>query len=387
MIRAKKSKRKGKSNMNRSSISLGRILGIPIGLDYSWFLIFALLTWSLATSYFPVEFKNWPLAQYWIVGAATVILMFVSVLVHELGHSVVALRYKIPVRSITLFVFGGVAQIGAEPPSAIAEFWIAIAGPITSFILAILFGLLQPLVGALGPLLAIARYLAYINGALALFNLIPGFPLDGGRVFRAIVWGTTHSLRRATLIAANLGRFIAFLFIILGVWQIFTGNIVNGLWIAFIGWFLESAASSQIHQQTIHDLLAGHLVADTMRRDYTAILPDTTLEQLITKHILGNGQRSLVVKQDGRMDGLLTLHNVKAIQPSEWLTTTAAQVMIPVAKMKWIRPEAELVDALGEMDRDGVNQLPVMVGDQIQGVLGRDDVISLLRTLSEFSHH
>ena len=168
---------KGASNMNRSAIPLGRILGIPIGLDYSWFLIFALLTWSLATSYYPAEFKNWPVAQYWIVGAVTAILMFASVLLHELGHSVVAMRYKIPVRSITLFIFGGVAQIGAEPPSAIAEFWIAIAGPVTSFALAIFFGLLQPMVGALAPLLALAKYLAYINGSLALFNLIPGFPV------------------------------------------------------------------------------------------------------------------------------------------------------------------------------------------------------------------
>jgi len=371
--------------MNRSAISLGRILGIPIGLDYSWFLIFALLTWSLATSYYPAKFTNWPVAQYWIVGAITVILMFASVLLHELGHSVVALRYKIPVRSITLFIFGGVAQIGAEPPSAMAEFWIAIAGPITSFALAILFGLLQPFVGALGPLLAIAKYLAYINGALALFNLIPGFPLDGGRVFRAILWGTTHSLRRATLIAANLGRFIAYIFITLGVWQMFSGNFGNGLWIAFIGWFLATAASSQIHQQTIHDLLDGHRVVDTMRRDYTPILPNTTLDELINKHILGNGQRSLVVKQDDRVAGLLTLHNVKAIPSSDWSTTTAAQLMIPVAKMKWIKPEAELVDALGEMDRDGVSQLPVMTGDQILGVLGRDDVISFLRTLSKLS--
>jgi Zn-dependent protease len=309
------------------------------------------------------------------------------VLLHELGHSVVALRYKIPVRSITLFIFGGVAQIGAEPPSAIAEFWIAIAGPVTSFALALFFGLLQSMVGSLAPLLAIAKYLAYINGALGLFNLIPGFPLDGGRVFRAILWGTTHSLRRATLIAANVGRLIAYLFILVGVWQIFTGNFGNGLWIAFIGWFLESAASSQIRQQTIQDLLAGHHVADTMRRDYTAISPNTTLEQLINTHILGSGRRSLVVKQDDRVVGLLTLHNVKAIPSSDWLTTIAAQVMIPLAKMKWIRPEAELVDALGEMDRDGVNQLPVLVGDQIQGVLGRDDVINFLRTLSEISRH
>ncbi len=373
--------------MNRSSISLGRILGIPIGLDYSWFLIFALLTWSLATSYFPAEFKGWPVTQYWIVGAVTVILMFGSVLLHELGHSVVALRYKIPVRSITLFIFGGVAQIGAEPPSAVAEFWIAIAGPITSFGLAIIFGLLQPLVGSFGSLLAIARYLAYINGALALFNLIPGFPLDGGRVFRAIVWGTTHSLHRATLIAANLGRFIAYLFILLGVWQMFTGNFGNGLWIAFIGWFLESAASSQLRQQTIHDLLAGHLVADAMRRDFTSVRQDATLEQMVSEHLLGSGRRSLVVKENDRVTGLLTLHNVKTIPSSEWSSTKAEQVMIPIEKIKRIRPDAELTDALGEMDRDGVNQLPVMVDNDIQGILGRDDVISTVRNLSEFSHH
>jgi Zn-dependent protease len=373
--------------MNKSAISLGRILGIPIGLDYSWFLIFALLTWSLATSYFPAEFKNWSVAQYWIMGTGTTILFFVSVLLHEMGHSVVALHYKIPVRSITLFIFGGVAQIGTEPPTAMAEFWIAIAGPIVSFALALIFAILQPLVGAFAPLLAVAKYLAYINGTLGLFNLIPGFPLDGGRVFRAILWGTTHSLRRATLIAANLGRVIAYLFIILGVWQIFTGNFGNGLWIAFIGWFLESAASSQIHQQTIHDLLDGHHVSDAMRRDYPTITPDTLLEELIHKHILGNGQRSLVVKQDDRMAGLLTLHNVKAIPSSEWLTTKASQVMIPVAKMKSIRPDAELTVALGEMDRDGVSQLPVMAGDQIQGILGRDDVISFLRTMSDLSRH
>jgi len=295
------------------------------------------------------------------------------------------LHYKIPVRSITLFIFGGVAQIGAEPPSAMAEFWIAIAGPATSFALALVFGLLQILVSGLSPLLALAKYLAYINGTLGLFNLIPGFPLDGGRVFRAIIWGATHSLRRATLIAASVGRFIAYLFILFGVWQIFSGNIGNGIWIAFIGWFLESAASSQIQQQTIHDLLKGHLVQDTMRRNYTEILPYTTLEQLINQHILGSGQRSLVVKQDDRVVGLLTLHNIKTIPAAQWPTTTAVQVMIPFEKMKWIAPEAELSDALGEMDRDGVNQLPVMVGDQIQGVLGRDDVISFLRTLNEFN--
>src|SRR5512136_2482574 len=206
--------------MNRSAIPLGRIWGIPLGLDYSWFLIFALLTWSLATSYYPAEFGNWPVAQYWIVGAVTALLMFVSVLLHELGHSVVAMRYKIVVRRITLFIFGGVAEIGSEPPSATAEFWIALAGPAVSFALAILFTLLQPIARVAQPMLALVKYLAYINGTLALFNLIPGFPLDGGRVFRAIVWGVTNNLRRATLIAANVGRIVAFFFIIVGVWYI-----------------------------------------------------------------------------------------------------------------------------------------------------------------------
>jgi Zn-dependent protease/CBS domain-containing protein len=311
--------------------------------------------------------------------------MFASVLLHELGHSLVSLRYKIPVRSITLFIFGGVARVEAEPPSAVAEMWIAIAGPAVSFALAIFFGLLQSIVGAITPLLALVKYLFYINGVLALFNLIPGFPLDGGRIFRAFVWRVTHNLRRATLVAASLGRFIAYLFILLGVWQMFTGNFGNGLWIAFIGWFLENAAASEIRQQTIQDLLAGHYVADAMRRDYTVVKPGDTLEQLVNEHILGAGRRSLIVEQNDKVVGLLTLHDVKEVPRSEWTTTTTAQAMIPAERMKRIRPDAELGDALGEMDRDGVNQLPVMVGDQLQGVLGRGDVISLLRTTAEFS--
>ena len=161
-------------------------------------------------------------------------------------------------RSITLYIFGGISQIGAEPPTAAAQFWISIAGPAVSFALAAVFFLLQPVFAHVAPLLALAKYLVYINIMLGLFNLIPGFPLDGGGVFRAIVWGITHDLRRATLIAANLGRFIAYLFIVFGVWQMLGGNFMNGMWIAFIGWFLESAAKGQVQQLALHDMLAGH---------------------------------------------------------------------------------------------------------------------------------
>lgn len=369
--------------MNKQNISLGRILGIPIGLDYSWFLVFALLTWTLAVSYFPAEFSNWPAAQYWIVGAITAILMFASVLLHELGHSVIALRYKIPVRSITLFIFGGVAQIGAEPPSARAEFWIAIAGPVVSFALAILFGLLQPVVGVVAPLLALARYLAYINGTLAIFNLIPGFPLDGGRVFRAIVWGITHNLRRATLIAANVGRFIAFLFILFGVWQVFTGNLGNGLWIAFIGWFLESAASSQVQQQAMHDALAGRRVSDMVSHNYTIIPAETTLQQLVDLHILGSAQRSFVVTQGDTVIGLLAPQHVKDTPRDKWPVTTVAQAMIPAAQAKPVQPDEALWTALEEMEADRVSQLPVVKDGHMLGMLNLDDILGFMRTVRE----
>ena len=369
--------------MNRHTIPLGRILGIPIGLDYSWFLIFVLITWTMAVGYYPAEFKNWPTAQYWIVGAVTAIMLFVSVLLHELGHSVVAMHYKIPVRSITLYIFGGISQIGTEPIRAAAQFWISIAGPAVSFALAVFFFLLQPVFTNVVPLLALAKYLVYINIVIGLFNLIPGFPLDGGGVFLAVVWAITHNRRRATLIAANLGRFIAYLFIFFGVWQMIGGNFMNGMWIAFIGWFLESAARGQVQQLTLHDMLAGRKVSQAMNRQYTSIPADTTLQRLVDDHVLATGRRSFVVKRGDVVIGLLTLHHLKGIPRSDWQTMTAERAMIPAGQMKRVQPDAELWTALEEMDRDGVNQLPVMTDGQIRGMLSREDVVGYLRTLRE----
>jgi Zn-dependent protease/CBS domain-containing protein len=369
--------------MRRHTIPLGKILGIPIGLDPSWFLMFAFVTWMLAASYFPSEFTNWPTAEYWVVGAVTAILFFASVVLHELGHSVLALRYKIPVTSITLFIFGGVAQIGAEPPSAVAEFVIALAGPLTSFALAAIFGLLQGMLTNIAPALAAAKYLAYINGVLALFNLIPGFPLDGGRVFRAIVWGITRNLRRATEIAAMVGRAIAFLFILLGVWQVLQGNWANGLWIAFIGWFLESAAAGQVQQQRLHDLLAGHTVSQAMSRSCATASADLTLEELVDRHILASGQRCLMITRGDEVLGLLTLHHIREIPRDRWATVTAGEIMTPMSQMKRIGPDVGIEAALEEMTADGVNQLPVMSDGRVEGMLSREDVISYLRTLQQ----
>jgi len=366
-----------------SVIPMGHILGIPIGLDYSWFLIFALLTWMLAVSYFPQEFHDWPPMLYWVMGAITAIMLFVCVLLHELGHSVVARQFKVPVRSITLFIFGGVAQIGTEPPSALAEFLIAIAGPIVSFVLAALFTFVKPMVAGIEPLWALAKYLAWINMALVLFNLIPGFPLDGGRVFRAIVWAVTNNMRRATLIAANVGRFFGFLFIFVGVWQMFSGNFGGGLWIAFIGWFLDSAASSQIYQVMFQGLLAGHKVAQAMSGRCGAVPADLTLQQLVDEHILGTGQRCFLVTRGDDTVGMMTLHRIKEVPRSAWATTTASQVMLPLESMKRITPDTEVWTALQQMDRDGVNQLPVTSNGHVLGMLSREDVITFLRTLQE----
>jgi Zn-dependent protease len=372
--------------LSRQTIPLGRILGIPIGLDYSWFLIFALITWTLAVSYYPTEFKNWPVVEYWIIGAVTAVLLFVSVLLHELGHSVIALRYKIPVRSITLFIFGGLAQIGAEPPSATAEFWIAIAGPIVSFTLGGVFGLAGRYVQGAAPVFALAKYLAYINATLGLFNLIPGFPLDGGRVLRAVVWGVTNSLHRATLIAANIGRIIAFGFIILGVWQIFTGNFANGLWIAFIGWFLESAANGQVQQQAAHDLLNGHKVSQAMTQNQVIISPNLTLQQVANTYVLPQGKRFFIVKDGETPIGVLTLQNMKEFPQAEWPVTRVTQAMTSVDKIQRVDPETDLWEALEMMDRTGVNQQSVMTDGRILGVLSREDILGFLQILRKLNY-
>jgi Zn-dependent protease/predicted transcriptional regulator len=371
--------------MTRQSIPLGRIIGIPIALDYSWFLVFALLTWMLAVNYYPQEFKGWPESLYWIVGAVTAIMLFVSVLLHELGHSVIALGYKVPVRRITLFIFGGVAEIGGEPPSASAEFFIAIAGPIVSLILGVIFYLVQRATAQIPAIYALSEYLSYINFALVVFNAIPGFPLDGGRVFRAIVWGITHDMARATYIAATVGRAFAFLFIFFGVFQIFTGHFANGLWIAFIGWFLDHAASAQLHQVAFQRLLGGHKVSEVMNPHYPVVAPDVTLQQLVDEHILGAGKRSFVVGDDQHPLGLMTLHRVKEVPRDQWPATSAAQVTIPLASVKRVTPDSKVWTAMQQMDRDGVNQLVVMTDGHIVGILSREDVISYLRGLQELN--
>jgi Zn-dependent protease len=369
--------------MKNNTVRLVKILGIPIGLDPSWFLVFALFTWILAVNYFPADFKNWTKLQYWSVAALTTIIFFLSVVLHELGHSIMALRYKLPVKSISLYIFGGISEITSEPTNAIEEFVIAFAGPLTSLILAGIFYLLELVFKNVTPIYAMTKYLAFINASLAVFNLIPGFPLDGGRVFRAIVWGITKNLRRATEIAGLLGQAIAFVFILLGVWQLFQGNWFNGLWIAFIGWFLETAVVGQVQQQRIRSLLSGHTVDQIMSRSCAIVSPNLTLQELVDQYILEKGQRCMVIMRGDQPAGLLTLHNIRQIPRERWSTTTALEVMTPMDKVKLTSPKIGLEKALEQMGTDGVNQMPVMENGQIEGMLSREDIINYLHTLQK----
>ena len=370
--------------MFRHTIPIGRIFGVSVDLDYSWFLVFGLLTWVLAVNYYPTEFKHWSVAEYWFMGALTAVMLFASVLLHELGHSIVAIRYGVPVPRIALFIFGGISEIATEPPSAGVEFWIAVAGPIVSFALALIFWELRPFLVNAGPLLALAKYLAILNFVLGVFNLVPGFPLDGGRVFRSIMWGFTRNFRRSSAIATVTGRFFGFSFIFLGVWQALTGNTFNGLWIALIGWFLESAAASQDQLQVLKDLLGGHKVSEVMSQDFPRISSDVSLQELVDKSVLAQGRRSFVVSNGEETAGLVTLSTIKEVPRAAWPRITASQVMIPLRKVMSIQPAAELWTALEKMGRDGVNQLPVLGGNgdnAIVGMLSRDDLVHYLRVL------
>jgi Zn-dependent protease/CBS domain-containing protein len=367
--------------MRNKHISLGKITGIPIDLDYSWFLILALLTWMLAANYFPHEFKNWSVEAYWLAGLATSLFFFLSILLHELGHSMIAKIYKIKVRRITLFIFGGVSEITSEPPKSISEFWIAVAGPVTSFLLAGIFYLLSRAASGIAYLAAPLQYLAFINFLLAAFNLIPGFPLDGGRVLRSIVWAVTKSLKRATTIAANVGRFFGFLFIMFGVFQIFENNFIDGVWIAFIGWFLESAAVSQIQRQALDQLLTGHKVNEAMVTNFSIVHTDSTIREIVDNHLIAANRRDLFVKDNDVITGFLTPEQIKSVAPNEREDKTVKDVMISIKDIPGIDSEAPLLDAIKSFEQNELNALPVTEKGEYVGILDSDSVTRFIINL------
>ena len=369
----------------RGSISLGRILGIPIQLNISWFLIAALITWSLAAGYFPQANPGWSVTTYWIVGALTSFLFFASVLLHELGHSVLALREGVPVKSITLFIFGGVAQIGREPPTAGAEFRIAIAGPLTSLGLAATFGGLGAVLSDFAVLAVPLAYLGRINLLLALFNMIPGFPLDGGRVLRAALWAFRGDLGNATRWAARTGQAIAFGFIGVGVLQFVFGGFGNGLWLAFIGWYLNNAARASYQQVALQEMLAG-LKARNLAIESCAPVPsDLRLDRLVEEQILRDGQRCFFVTDSDEPQGVLTLDMVKSVAQNRRDGLTAGQLMTPVGALPPVDGDEDVWSLLQKMSEHDLNEVPVAEGGRILGLITRENLLNQVRLRSELA--
>jgi len=364
-------------------LNVATVWGIPIGLHFSWLFVFGLVTWSLAAGYFPVEYPGWASGTYWVVGAVTSLLFFGSILAHELGHSWVALRNAIPIRSVTLFIFGGIAQMGREPAAPGIEFRIAIAGPLTSLGLAGLFAGVSLLTRESALLAAPAIWLARINFMVALFNLAPGFPLDGGRIFRAAIWQWTGSFQRATQVASLSGQVLAFGFIAIGILTILRGNFLGGIWMALIGWFLQNAAAATHARANLRGLLAGVTVAQAMTPECPRVTGDWTLERLVREEVLGAGRRCFLVMDDSHLRGLLTLHEVKAVPRERWGDVKAEDVMTPKERLAAVGPQEDLLVALEKMDDSNVAQLPVVAGDRLLGMIGREQILHYVRTRAE----
>jgi len=365
---------------------IGRILGIPIYLHSTWIIIFAALTYNLRLQ-FEQEHTGWPAAQYWSVGVFTSILFFASLLFHELAHSVVAQHYKIRVLSITLFIFGGVANIERDPSKAIQEFNIAVAGPLASGLLAaVFFGLVQIFSGN-ETVVSVSTWLWTMNGLLAVFNLLPGFPLDGGRIFRAIIWGATKNFFRATRVAGTSGRLIAYTMILLGGFAVFRGYVPQGLWSVFVGFFLLNAAQESVAQAAIRETLSGLRAADVMSQEVPTIGRAISLEEYGAE-VLRTGRRCHLVISEDRLVGMMNVHTLNAVPREEWPHTSVQAVMIPRERILWATPDEPLLGLLERLLTADVNQMPIVSGSDdgaahIIGMVTRDSILRVMQTRSE----
>ncbi len=358
------------------SVRFGRIAGIDLRLHVTWLLAFGLLTWSLASSVFPATYPRWSGGTYWLVGALAALLLFACVLVHELSHALVARARGMRVAHITLFVFGGVTSVEGEAEEPADEFWMAVVGPLTSLALACLtYALYRALGGGRTPLAAVLSYLAYVNLALALFNLVPGFPLDGGRVLRSALWGYLGDLARATRIAARIGQAVAYLFIAIGIVLGVQGEWLDGVWIALIGVFLLSAAVASYHQAAP----ARRATVRTIMHAPPVVVPaDLSVAELVARDVLGPGGQAVMVGDRGRIVGLVTLSDARRVSPAYWSITPLHAIMTPAASLTCVAPESSLEEALARCAARDVSQLPVVQAGALVGLLRRADALRYL---------
>jgi len=368
-----------------NAFNLGKVFGIQFRLHYTWFIVFILISVSLSGYYFPAYYPDWTPLAYWVIGIVSSLLFFASVVAHELAHSIVARINGIPVKSITLFIFGGIAQITREATKANAELKMAAAGPACSLVLGGLFGLLCLLSrGISEPVVAMTSWLAQVNVVLAIFNLIPGFPLDGGRVFRSILWRVTGNYKLSTKIATQVGQGVGYLFILGGISIMFLlRDWFSGLWLVFIGWFLRNTASSSYHQAQWREALREVSASQVMTSDCPVIPLNITINQMVQEYVFTSGCYFFLVADEGGVKGILTLNNIKAVPRQNWDVTQVQGIMTPVDKVKVAHPDQDALSILEEMDENDINQMPVVSEGSVIGLIIRDNLIRFLRTRSE----
>ncbi|HLJ24620.1 MAG TPA: site-2 protease family protein [Candidatus Acidoferrales bacterium] len=371
--------------MRKEGIQIGRIYGIPIFLHTSWFIIFGLIAFSFASEFDALQL-NLPTSRLVGLGLMTSALFFGSLVFHEMAHSLVAKHYKIPVVSITLFVFGGVSRIAREPERAVEEFNIAVAGPLSSMFLAAGFWLIARHAGTNLILSTLAGSLAWINFSLALFNLIPGFPLDGGHIFRSIVWGFNKDHARSTRMAARSGQVIAYAMIALGAVTAVSNRVVlgvggpvGGLWLAFIGWFILSAAKQSQAQVEARGALEGLRVADIMTPELYTVGREISLEDY-AREMVRTGRRAHLVVAGNELVGLVTAEALSAVPQHDWDVTSVQAVMLPKSKLHWAAPEEPALSLLDRMRTIGMQQMPVIAGGNVVGIVTRDSILRVLQS-------
>ena len=372
----------------RSNIKLGKVSGIEIGLHFSWFIIAALIVFSLVER-FREAHANWTRGEIWTVALVTAAFFFVSLLLHELAHSWVAQKRGLRVKAITLFALGGVSQIQEDSTDAKTEFWVAIAGPIASLMIGLVCLNIALDLGwhrsaePQSALTGILVWLGYINISLAAFNMIPAFPLDGGRVFRAIVWAITKDANRATRVAGRIGQTVAFLFIADGIWRYFSGAGFAGLWIAFIGWFLMDAARTSSIRSDARPAVRGLRVSDVMSHGCVAVNRKMRLQEFVDIYLLKTAQRCFAVQDNGRLTGLITRHDVGAVPRELWVATTVGDAMRPLRELQVVSPATSVLDAMKLAASNGIDPLPVIDNGRLQGIVFRSQLLRCLQDRSE----
>jgi Zn-dependent protease len=361
------------------ALRIVKIAGIDIYIHVSWLIILVFLTFSLATGWFPTSYPGYSSLTYYILGFISALLLFVSVLLHELAHSFVARVRGLPVHNIVLFIFGGVSNLEQEPQTPGTEFTMAFVGPLVSLLIgALSYGLLALVRGSHSLIEPILSYLAVTNILLGIFNLLPGFPLDGGRVLRSIIWKATGNFQTATNVATFVGQTFAYLFILVGILQFFAGNGFGGLIIIFTGWFLLNAAQTTRTQSTLDTAFRGVTVGQVMNTNTMTVPANISLQRLVDEYFLPQGLRSALVMQVDQLAGLITLSDIRHVPREQWPQTPVGLVMVPAERLHTVTPQQSLKDTLPLMNGQDVNQLPVVQDGKLVGVLTRDAIIRSL---------